>query len=218
MSSVLQRSLPGASILALTLTLLGCKSQHHVIAATGTIIGLEVGQSAATGSPAVKLGYDRAELAYVPTNRVAHNGTATGSEVSTDVLMELRYSNEGPNAGIYQRLAVGRNAVQQAGASVMFAKDQTGKLDDKAAAAIAAANKNIETLPESKAPLARQQAQLAEKFSQALPEKQTEYHAAARAAGYTGAEAFKDFIGDSAVTQAKIDAVKTELKNRNINP
>jgi len=43
----------------------------------------------------------------------------------------------GASSGIYQRLAVGTEAVKQPGASVMFAKDADGELKPDASAAVA---------------------------------------------------------------------------------
>ncbi|MDX2144417.1 MAG: hypothetical protein SFV19_13760 [Rhodospirillaceae bacterium] len=123
---------------------------HFVVAATSTVIGVSVGQTPSSTAPEAKLGYNRAELAVVPTNRGTcvkqANGTYTctspfgnGAKDTTDVLMELNYGGgllAGSKQGIYQRLAVGNDAVKQAGASVMFAKDTDGKVDSGAARAL----------------------------------------------------------------------------------
>jgi hypothetical protein len=94
------------------------------------------------------MGYDRAELAIVPTNLVADENrkkttttepgkttTTTdepllteshGAEDVAPVLMELHYHgwfDSGSNGGIYQRLAVGKEAVQSPGAAMMFLRD-----------------------------------------------------------------------------------------------
>lgn len=202
----------------------GCAtSGDHVIAATGTVIGLEVAQGA-TGSPAFKLGYDRAELAYVPTNRAgAADGTRAGADETAEVLMELRYSGIGSTSGesgIYQRLAVGKIAVAQAGASVMFAKAADGKLDDKAVAAIAAANKNVLALPTLPPDVASEQARLRNQYTAADAATQARYNQAAAAAGYPtgGPAAFLLFTADLAATKEKIDDVKRELRALGINP
>ena len=123
----------------------GCANQgYSVIASTATTIGVSLAAQPATGAPDATLGYKRAELAFVPTNR---NGGAdagknnTGAKDSANVLMELRYTgifDRTANSGIYQRLAVGDTAVQQAGASVMFAKGPDGKLDAEGARALEA--------------------------------------------------------------------------------
>lgn len=127
----------------------GCNSYNHqVIAATGTSIGVEVSQNPATQVPQAKLGYQRAELAIVPTNRSAEKTTTTGAAGNSmgggatdhgEVIMELRYGgifDTGKSSGIYQRLAVGKVAVSQPGAAFMFAKDNEGALSPHAADAL----------------------------------------------------------------------------------
>ena len=156
-----------ACFLSLPLTQ-GCTAAGgSVIAATGTTIGVELSQSQTSQAPMGVLGYKRAELAYVPTNRgtagkttttqdsggnpiVTHEGglqsTASGAKDSANVLMELRYSgifHWGSGSGIYQRLAVGDKAVSQPGASLMFTKDSTGKIEPEAARALSAAQSSL---------------------------------------------------------------------------
>ncbi len=135
----------------------GCEKQgYSVLAATGTVIGVEVSQNPATQTPQAKLGYNRGELAFVPTNRSGGkeaSGFGQGATDTGEVIMELRYGgifDVGGSSGIYQRLAVGKTAVQQKGAAYMFAKDEDGTLDTATANAIAsestqlAVNKVIE--------------------------------------------------------------------------
>ncbi len=126
---------------------LGCAKQRHmVVAATGTNIGVEVSENPATQAPQAKLGYQRTELALVPTNRSTEDKASDGSsgkgaKDTTDVLMELRYGgifDTGASSGIYQRLAVGKTAVMQPGASLMFAKDASGIVTDDAQKALKA--------------------------------------------------------------------------------
>ena len=62
---------------------------NSVIAATGTNIGVEISQNPASQTPQAKLGFQRSELAIVPTNKTDSNGT--GANVHGDVLMEIRY-------------------------------------------------------------------------------------------------------------------------------
>ncbi len=135
---------PAALLAAAALGLLpffaGCTAtENHVIATTATVIGVELSQSPTTTSPQAKLGYNRAEFAYVPTNRNVKKdeSSATGAEQSADVIMELRYDGIFSNTGgIYQRLAVGSNAVKQRGAAYMFARDNKGEIKPETAAAI----------------------------------------------------------------------------------
>lgn len=121
----------------------GCGPQRHaVIAATGTSIGVDISQNPATQSPQAKLGYQRVELAIVPTNRSAEADPGTQGHGAADhgeVIMELRYNGifeTGPSSGIYQRLAVGKEAVTQPGAAMLFAKDDTGTVSEGAAKAL----------------------------------------------------------------------------------
>lgn len=121
----------------------GCGgTRHYVIAATGTVIGVEIARNPASQFYEGKVGYNRGELALVPTNRTVVSGDETqptGAEQCSDVVMELRYGgffDAGPSSGIYQRLAVGKAAVSQPGAAFMFARSPNGDLDKDAAAAI----------------------------------------------------------------------------------
>jgi len=130
-------------------TLAGCASQSaSVIAATSTNLGVEIGQQSASSGPSVTLGYKRAELAIVPTNRsrdAAAGTTKDGARDTANVIMELNYTGtEGNNAtgGVYQRLAVGDIAVTQGGATVMFAKNNKGDITEAQAAAL----KNISAI------------------------------------------------------------------------
>jgi hypothetical protein len=129
--------------------LAGCTNQgYSVIASTATTIGIGVSQQPTSGMIDATLGYKRAEVAFVPTNRNAGekageiNGqNGSGAKDSANVIMELRYSDlfaAGEKSGIYQRLAVGETAVKQPGATLMFTRDDNGKIDTNAQNAIAA--------------------------------------------------------------------------------
>jgi hypothetical protein len=132
--------------------LAGCAARHSILAVTETNIGVDVSQNPANQSPQVKLGYQRVELAIVPTNRSAGEEPGDlakvggGAKDYGDVIMELRYGgifDTGPSSGIYQRLAVGAEAVRQPGASVMFARNADGQLTTEAQQALA----NVKTIP-----------------------------------------------------------------------
>lgn len=136
----------GGIIIGMLGSMYGCTNNRHaVIAVTGTNIGVEISQNPANQSPQAKLGYQRSEVAIVPSNRsggVEPAGTGTvghGASDVADVLMELKFSNifSINTSGIYQRLAVGKTAVSQQGAAYMFARDQKGNLDPETAKAIA---------------------------------------------------------------------------------
>lgn len=120
-------------VLPLVCLVSGCQSMSNsVIAATGTNIGLEISQNTATQTPQMKLGYNRAEAAFV-------SDTEYGGDVA-NVLMEIKYGGSSDtHPGIYQRLAVGKIAVSRPGASAMFYKNADGNLTPEAATALGAA-------------------------------------------------------------------------------
>jgi hypothetical protein len=127
----------------MVLGLQGCEGRRHaVLAVTGTNIGVDVSQNPANLSPQARLGYQRGEFAIVPTNRSSdgkESTTGQGTQDVPDVIIELKYAgifDFGTASGIYQRLAVGRTAVQQRGAAFMFARDGSGDLSPEAAAAL----------------------------------------------------------------------------------
>lgn len=125
------------SLLICLLLLTGCQAINHsyVVSGTGTILGVQIAENPATQLYEAKFGYARAETALVPTNGPA-------------VLMELRYGGIfSRSGGIYQRLAVGTEAVQQPGAAFMFAKDANGNLSTNVVQAITLKMQKIPELP-----------------------------------------------------------------------
>jgi hypothetical protein len=114
---------------------------------TATIIGVDVSQSASQ-IPQGTLGYKRAELGIIPTDlgqcyadedKRLHCPDGITAKNSPDVLMELYYPGIFTNGGIYQRLAVGTDAVKQPGAAALFAKAPDGSIDPNAAAVMSQA-------------------------------------------------------------------------------
>src|SRR5688500_4799841 len=73
----------------------GCDPQRHaLVAVTATSIGVEIAQNPANQTPHAKLGYQRQEIALVPTNRSAKEEVGVdngGAAAHGEVLMELRY-------------------------------------------------------------------------------------------------------------------------------
>lgn len=219
----------------------GCQAMDHsVIASTGTVIGVEVSYDAATQNPQGKLGYNRAEVAIVPTNRgpctKKKDGTfecaapqgAGGAKDTTDVLMELRYKafswkGTGSSGGIYQRLAVGKTAVKQPGASLMFAKDPDGKLSKTAKAALEAVKK----IPAPDPKMMRKKAVIVEKFRTFLRNNNSgeaqKFEAVAKAKGYPKSSrtfrnyhAFRDFWENFNTTMAEVEEVQSALETLGI--
>lgn len=131
-------------VLCSCLLAMGCEQQgYSVVAATGTNIGLDIGVDPASQTPSLKLGYQRGEFAFVPTNRPAtttNQGDKTsGAQDTAEVLMELRYGGSvgtTTDTGIYQRLAVGPVAVKQSVEALLFTRKPDGSVDKNAAAAI----------------------------------------------------------------------------------
>lgn len=192
---------------------LGCTTgKHYVIAATGTVIGLEVAQNPSTQMYQAKLGYDRAELAIVPSNRASGSKGDTnygsGAADTTDVVMELNYANifDLKSSGIYQRLAVGKNAVSQPGAVFMFAKGKDGTLNPQVAESV---SKAVQTIPEAQPDITKLKVPLAQSYAASKATDKAKYDAAAKAAGFTS---FEDFLVSPSATATQVETVKKGLQ------
>lgn len=110
-----------AIIGAASFVLIGCENLHSVVTTTQTGLGVSVSENPSTQLYEARLGYFRNEFAFVPGD-TNHPGTVP------DVLLEIRLENIFKGGLVYQRLAVGKNAVTQPGASLMFAKDPKGQI------------------------------------------------------------------------------------------
>ncbi len=266
---------PWAGLLAAAgcLVLPACNiDKHTVIASTGTTLGVELSQDQATQSPRMKVGYNRAELALVPSNRSAEKDPgsrlasllcehcAKGEESCTspekcqkvlcqltpevlknikdggavdtaEVLMEIRMQggilfNGIHDAGLYQRLAVGKTAVQQPGASLMFARDKKGELSADAATAVEKATAAVKAVPQEPTDTLSQRGDLARAFMAA--DDKTPFDEAAKEAGYTAATPtpFQQFLldddfksdnaGKRSAAVARLKVLTESLKNRGI--
>jgi hypothetical protein len=191
---------------------LGCTTgKHYVIAATGTVIGLEIAQNPTTEMYQAKLGYDRAELAIVPSNRASgqkgDETTGHGAVDTTDVLMELHYGSifSLQQSSIYQRLAVGSIAVSQPGAVFMFAKGKDGNLDPKVAESV---TKAISTIPEAQPDITKLKLPLAQSYLDKKATSRATFDAAAQSAGY---QTFDAFLIDTKTTITQVEQVKKGL-------
>jgi len=209
------------------LILQGCQSsRYYLLASTATNIGVEVSQNPANQSPQAKLGYQRAELAIVPTNRSAEasslNSRGEGAKDVPDVLIELRYGgifDLGKSSGIYQRLAIGNTAVRQPGAAFMFARDADGNLSSDAVTAI----QKISAISESGE---ADKAVLRKKFEGIYAQNPqspdlAKFETAALAAGYTESgddktSAFRSFIGDLKASPDTVRSVRKSLESQGI--
>lgn len=200
------RAVP-AAFAALCL-LAGCvHNENQVVAGSGTLIGLQVGQAPTDSTPQIKFGYSRAEIAFVPTNRgTIGTGGAAGT---TDVLMELNYSRGSAQSaigGIYQRLAVGATAVSQGGAAVMFAKKPDGSIDPEAAATVQSA---LATIPKFDASKEADRLPLNRAYNQMKGgEKVAVFNAAAESLGF---ENYQDFARAEA-TPEQITKMRAALE------
>lgn len=216
----------------------GCtETKHVVIAATETTIGVNLSQSPATSSPQAKLGYNRAEIALVPSNRNmgtdSKGSLGNGAPDVPDVMMELRYGgifDVGSSSGIYQRLAVGNTAVKQPGASLMFAKDNAGTVSAESAKALEA----VKALPAPPEPVLNDKSRLASAYRQlkmdkTLSEEERKgklkvFTDAATAAGYTvnseevqqNMDAFMKFLADTHTDSDKVTSVKKAIESKGI--
>ncbi len=169
-----------------------CASRDYcLVTSTGTVLGLELSQNHATQSPQARLGYNRAELALVPTNRSPCKesndgydcadvpGSNSGAGDTAEVLMELRYGGFSftGSGGIYQRLAIGKEAVRQPGAAFMFARAGDGSMDAQTAISVGNSLQTITTVdPEVSASLAP----LRKAYTALYDDKRTVFDAAAQ--------------------------------------
>lgn len=117
----------------------GCKTPNSIISTTQTGLGFSLSENPSTQLYELRFGYFRNEFAFVPGN--------TNDPASVpDVMMEIRVENIFKNGLIYQRLAVGKNAVGQPGATLLFSKDANGNVNSNVVAAI---TRKIQSIPEA---------------------------------------------------------------------
>jgi hypothetical protein len=190
------------SLIAAVVLLSGCATHNTVLVATGTVIGVEIGQNQTTGLYTAKLGYDRGEFAIIPsTNRY-----------TPDVLVELHYKgifSTGPDSGIYQRLAVGSVAVSQPGAMAMFLKDPAGNISSNTVSAI----RSLSSVPTVSFSTTALLVPLASAY-QASAQKEL-WDNVARTNGYV---AFTDFLIDPKLTLSSVGTMSEALKKSNLIP
>lgn len=117
-----------------------CSSQTCVVVSSTTGIGIDATWDPQTAVPKGRVGYIRNELAIVPTNKVPDDAYAKdakdakqagtgGAGDTTDVLLEFNFANffsVWRDNGVYQRMAVGKNAVKVA--PFMFIRDNNGQV------------------------------------------------------------------------------------------
>jgi len=192
--------------------LTGCSTQgYSVIATTATTIGVGLAQQPANGTLDATLGYKRAEFALVPTNRNAGDDAGTnnqGAADSAEVIMELRYSGiftASEKGGIYQRLAIGKEAVTSNGASIMFAKEPDGTLSEEATRAL----KAVRSIPPVSSAENLTKGKLSRIFNGSNDAQQALFNQVAVDAGYSN---FGSFAIEQDTSNDKLNKVIAGLK------
>lgn len=107
--------------LFLALLLSGCATQNSIVTTAQSVLGISVSENPATQLYEARAGVVLSQVAFVPCST---NGTG----FVPDVIQEFRVNNLFAGGLVYQRLAIGAKAVDQPGASLMFAKDAKGVL------------------------------------------------------------------------------------------
>jgi hypothetical protein len=204
-----------AFVMLAVFSLNGCTTQgYSVIASTATVIGVNISQQPTNGVMDATLGYKRAEFAFVPTNRnggeASKESVAGGAEDSADVIMELRYDGIfATSGGIYQRLAVGKTAVAETGAAILFAKNPDGKTDENAVNAL----KAIRALPVVVSDIEKEKRKIGLKYEEVKnnPTEVAKFTAAAKSVDPNYND-IADFLIDGTTTSAQIKQIKESLK------
>lgn len=196
-------------LLPLLAGLTGCATSHSVIVNTATVLGVAVAENPSTSLYEARFGYARTEFAYVPSNRgLGTNDLTTGHGAKdvADVIMEIRMENLLKGGLVYQRLAVGENAVKQPGAALLFAKGTDGSVDPAVA-------KALQSVPAVDSSSIASLVPLAEAYQKS--DKKEAFDAIARRSGYGD---FSAFLTDPRVPADKIKTVTQDLKNLGLLP
>lgn len=196
-------------IILLALVLTACSTSHSVIVNTATVLGVAVAENPSTSLYEARFGYARTEFAYVPSNRGRSTNEVTtgqGAKDVADVILEIRMENLLKGGLIYQRLAVGENAVKQPGAALLFAKSPDGTIDPAVARAISEVPAVNTTTIQTLSPLAKA-------FQES--NKKEAFDAVARRSGY---ENFSAFLTDKKPSADKVKAITEELRNIGLVP
>ena len=183
-----------ATLLALAVLSGGCKAlNNHVMVGTATVLGFRVAQNPATQLYQAELGYARSEFALVPTN-------------GPDVLTELEFHSILSTGGLYQRMAVGKDAVKSS--MFMFAKDSNGTLNPQNATAVSQA---IIGIPLVNTGGTAAKAPLATLYSNAVDK--TKFDTVAQSLGY---KSYVDFLLNPSLTADQVNAMKAALATAGI--
>jgi len=164
------------------------------------VIGVHIGQNPSTGMYEAKLGYNRGELAMVPST----------NKYTPDVITELKYNgifSTGADSGIYQRMAVGSIAVSQPGAMAMFVKDSSGNISSNSVAAI----QSLSHIPVVNGAVTTSLLKLATDYK-AAPDK-APWDSIAGQQGYV---TFSAFLINPTNTPEKVSAMAEALRKANL--
>lgn len=193
-----------AVIITIALIFTGCTAvQENVLVVTGTNLGVSVSQNQVSQMYEAKLGYNRGEIAFVPTDKSIDNRRG-GAANTTDVLTEIRYRNIFQGGDLYQRLAVGSIAVSQPGATMLFAKGPDGTINPEVV-------KALQGVPEVTAETSSSLFEIAQAYDAAADK--TPWDAAASLGGYAS---FVDFLSKVDHTPATISTMTLILRNKGL--
>ena len=184
----------------LCLAMTGCTNLHSVITSTQTGLGVSISENPSTQLYEMRFGYFRNEFAFVPGD-TNHPGTVP------DVLMEIRMENILKGGLVYQRLAVGSNAVMQPGAALLFSKGANGDADPRTVAMV------LKQTPAPDAQATSEKLPLAQAYQQAADK--APWDAAAKALGYAS---FSGFLTNPTLTVADVFKMKAALQAAKILP
>jgi hypothetical protein len=191
---------PLALLAALLLSGCAINNPNRIVIVSGTVLGIELGENPATQLYHARLGYVRSEVALVPST----NGLAP------DVLLEANYGRLFTrDASLRQRLAVGRNAVGQPGAFLLFATSKDGTVDSNAAAIA----KSLTSIPSPDASATAALLPLAKAYE--ASDKKPEFDTVAMLRGYQN---FSDFLGQGNLTTEQVAIMAADLKAKNLLP
>lgn len=130
--------------------------------------------------------------------------------IAPDVLLEANYGRLfSRDASIRQRLAVGRNAVNQPGAFMLFATGSDGKVDPNAALIA----QHIQSIPAPSATATAALWPLAKAYE--ASDKKVEFDTVAMLRGYQN---FVDFLSRVDLTAEQVKIIADDLKAKSLLP
>ena len=186
----------------------GCRSNTSVVINNTTGIGLEVKYDQASQTPMGWMGYINNVFGIVPTNRVNEENPKQvigGAQESADVLFETNFCNFfsfWKDNGIYQRVAVGKTAVCQPGATVMFAK--SGNSGSVTAEIVTAALNAVKTVTADEVAI---KSKIAKAYATGDVAKKQSIIDVLKELGYTNWDAFLDQATTSSAVSAAANAL-----------